>query len=144
MTRHSHSKGGHPLLPGEGVSRIAESLVNASSEAPASDALVREAILARRLRYNFFSENLFGEPAWDMLLELLYAQIDGRQVTVSNLSEAAGVPATITIRWLNGLAAKGMIVQRRDPQDPTIELVELHPHTDMALRRYFHDVSNAR
>jgi hypothetical protein len=139
MTRHSsYSKGGHPLPVGKAVSRIAEGLVKASSEASASDEFVRDAIFARRLRYHFFPENLFGEPAWDMLLALLYAQNEGRQVTVSNLCEA------ITIRWLNGLVAEGMVVRRRDPQDSTSELIELDPSTDTAFRQYFDEISKAR
>ena len=73
------------------VSRIAATLARLSVgpeaapspkiEAPAGDApavsleTVRQVIRARRLRARYFDEELFADPAWDMLLDLLQAEI---------------------------------------------------------------------
>ena len=46
---------------------------------------VRAVIRARRLRSRFFSEELFADPAWDMLLDLLQAEIAQLRVPVSSL-----------------------------------------------------------
>jgi hypothetical protein len=142
MTKHSsHSKGGRALAVSKTVGRIAEGLMRPSFQKdPVSEEFIRDTILARRLRYRFFPERFFGEPAWDLLLELLLGEIEGRQVTVPNLCEAAGVPAAITLRWLNGLATEGMIMRRFDPRDSTCELIELSPSAERALRRYFHEL----
>jgi len=39
---------------------------------PVSADTVRSVIRARRLRSRFFEEELFADPAWDMLLDLLH------------------------------------------------------------------------
>lgn len=72
------------------VSRIAATLARLSTglgaasvqkpapmtdEAPAvSLDVVRQVIRARRLRARFFDEEIFADPAWDMLLDLLQAE----------------------------------------------------------------------
>ena len=76
------------------VSRIAATLARLStgpgagtgekSEPPKGDApqvsleIVRQIIRARRLRARYFDEELFADPAWDMLLDLLQAEIAQR------------------------------------------------------------------
>ena len=42
---------------------------------PISAETIRSVIRARRLRARYFSEELFADPAWDMLLDLLQAEI---------------------------------------------------------------------
>ena len=42
---------------------------------PLSVDVVRSVIRARRLRARYFSEELFADPAWDMLLDLLQAEL---------------------------------------------------------------------
>ena len=54
--------------------------------------LVREVIRARRVRARYFDETLFADPAWDMLLDLLQAEIAQHRVPVSSLCIAAAVP----------------------------------------------------
>ena len=41
---------------------------------------VRNIIRLRRLRNQFFRPSLFGEPAWDMLLDLMAARLEGASV----------------------------------------------------------------
>ena len=55
---------------------------------------MRSVIRARRLRSRFFPDDLFADPAWDMLLDLLQAEIAQLRVPVSSLCIAASVPAT--------------------------------------------------
>ena len=109
-------------LSGE-VSRIAATLARLSSgpgaptriiEPPAHPDLpevsadsVRQVIRARRLRARYFSEELFADPAWDMLLDLFQAEIAHLRVPVSSLCIAAAVPATTALRWLKTMVATG-------------------------------------
>ncbi len=78
---------------------------------------VRRAIRARRLRDAFFGENLFEDPAWDMLLDLYAARLEGRQVSVSSLCIASAVAATTALRWIGRLTEAGMFDRQPDPQD---------------------------
>ena len=140
------------------VSRIASTLARLSSgpqasqpviSAPASDApdvsaeTVRSVIRARRLRARYFSEELFADPAWDMLLDLLQAEIAQLRVPVSSLCIAAAVPATTALRWLKTMVAQGLFLRRADPHDGRRVFVELAPEASQALRRYFAEVGSA-
>ena len=101
---------------------------------------VRTIIRARRLRARYFSEELFADPAWDMLLDLLQAEIAQLRVPVSSLCIAAAVPATTALRWLKTLVGQGLFIRRPDPHDGRRVYVELAHDTSLALRRYFADV----
>jgi DNA-binding MarR family transcriptional regulator len=101
---------------------------------------IRAVIRARRLRSRYFDEELFADPAWDMLLDLLQAEISQLRVPVSSLCIAASVPATTALRWLKTMVQQGLFLRRADPHDGRRVFVELAPHTSQALRRYFADV----
>jgi hypothetical protein len=101
---------------------------------------VRSVIRARRLRARYFPEQLFADPAWDMLLDLLQAEIAQLRVPVSSLCIAAAVPATTALRWLKTMVQEGIFVRRADPHDGRRVFVELAPATSDALRRYFAEV----
>jgi DNA-binding MarR family transcriptional regulator len=109
--------------------------------APAVSAeMLRKIIQARRLRARYFSEELFADPAWDMLLDLLQAEIAQLRVPVSSLCMAAAVPATTALRWLKTLVKQGLLVRRADPYDGRRVFVELAPSTSEAMRAYFAEV----
>lgn len=139
------------------VSRIASTLARLSTgpgaaprhvEVPASASpdvspdTVRRVIRARRLRARFFPEDLFADPAWDMLLDLLQAEIAQLRVPVSSLCIAAAVPATTALRWLKAMTEQGLFVRRADPHDGRRVFVELAPQASQALRRYFAEVGD--
>lgn len=141
------------------VSRIAATLARLSSapaiglaEAPSQPAAdlpevsidtVRTVIRARRLRGRYFPEDLFADPAWDMLLDLLQAELAQLRVPVSSLCIAAAVPATTALRWLKSMTEQGLFVRRADPHDARRVFVELAPQTSASMRRYFGDVGKA-
>ena len=140
----------------EEVSRIASALsrltadpnaiherreTSVGAEIPALSAdRVGKVIRARRLRSKFFDETLFADPAWDMMLDLLQAEIRQHRVPVSSLCIAAAVPATTALRWLKTLVGQGLFVRRADPHDGRRVFVELAPDTSALLRRYFAEV----
>jgi hypothetical protein len=140
------------------VGRIASTLARLSTgpaapakpvEMPASESpdvsaeTVRGVIRARRLRSRFFPEDLFADPAWDMLLDLLQAEIAQLRVPVSSLCIAASVPATTALRWLKSMTEQGLFLRRADPHDGRRVFVELSPQASSALRRYFVEVGSA-
>lgn len=104
---------------------------------PLSAETVRSIIRARRLRARFFHEELFADPAWDMLLDLLQAEIAQLRVPVSSLCIAAAVPATTALRWLKTMVSQGLFIRRADPHDGRRVFVELAPEASKALRSYF-------
>jgi len=104
---------------------------------------VRSVIRARRLRSRFFAEDLFADPAWDMLLDLLQAEIAQLRVPVSSLCIAAAVPATTALRWLKNMTDRGLFVRRADPHDGRRVFVELSREASVAMRRYFAEAGKA-
>lgn len=102
--------------------------------------MVRSVIRARRLRARYFPEDMFADPAWDMLLDLLQAEIAQLRVPVSSLCIAAAVPATTALRWLKGMTDSGIFTRRADPHDGRRVFVELAPSASIAMRRYFAEV----
>jgi DNA-binding MarR family transcriptional regulator len=109
---------------------------------PLSADTVSAVIRARRLRTRYFAEDLFADPAWDMLLDLLQAEISHLRVSVSSLCMAAAVPATTALRWVKTLVQRGIFIRRADPHDGRRVFVELAPEASDALRRYFAEVGN--
>jgi DNA-binding MarR family transcriptional regulator len=100
-------------------------------------AQVRDLLRARRMRADFLSADLFADPAWDMLLDLLAAQLDGMRVSVSSLCIAAAVPPTTALRWIKTLTDKGLVDRRADPQDGRRVFIALADETAEALRNWF-------
>ena len=101
---------------------------------------VKWLIQARRRRARYFTTDLFADPAWDILLDLLRAEIIRERVSVSSVCIAAAVPTTTGLRWLKALEQRGLLVRQRDPHDARRTYVALSKDTSMALRRYFLEV----
>lgn len=128
------------LSTGPAAPRRPVAAVNDADVPQVSAEAVRSVIRARRLRTRFFEEDLFADPAWDMLLDLLQAEIAQLRVPVSSLCIAAAVPATTALRWLKTMTDKGLFVRRADPHDGRRVFVELAPQASIAMRRYFAEV----
>jgi len=93
----------------------------AAEHTTGSDAarLARTVYRARRARVQCFGSDsdLFGEPAWDILLDLFAAASEGSRISVSSACIAAAVPATTALRWLAALEARDLIERTSDPGD---------------------------
>jgi len=140
-------KAEHLLRLSNEVGRIAGTLARLSAETedqdigtqdlePVDPEFVMSIIRARRLRGHFFEEDLFADPAWDMMLELLHAELLHRRVAISSLCAAAAVPATTALRWLNNLVEKDVCIRRADPLDGRRVYVELTPAASQGMRQY--------
>jgi DNA-binding MarR family transcriptional regulator len=128
------------LSTGPGTPTRAPEPLPAGDAPPLSADVVRSVIRARRLRARYFRDELFADPAWDMLLDLLQAEIAQLRVPVSSLCIAAAVPATTALRWLKTMVSQGIFLRRADPHDGRRVFVELAPEASQALRRYFAEV----
>jgi len=97
---------------------------------------IRAMIRARRLRDQYFSGELFADPAWDMLLDLLLARIEQRTVAVSSLCIAAAVPPTTALRWIKRLTDEGIFVRTADPRDGRRVFIDLSDEAADAMANY--------
>jgi DNA-binding MarR family transcriptional regulator len=81
------------------------------------ERLVSEILRFRKQRNRAFGHGLFGEPAWDILLELYTAERTGRKLSVSGACYVSGVPLSTALRWISRLEREGWILRTDDPQD---------------------------
>jgi hypothetical protein len=110
------------------LGRVAAALAHGAPDPapPGIDAaFVRGLIHARRQRAAAFGADLFADPVWDMMLDLLAARLEGAAVRTSSLCIAAGVPPTTALRWIRELTDRGLFVRASDPQDGRGVLIEL-------------------
>ena len=98
---------------------------------------VRSTLKSRRLRDDLFGENLFGEPAWDMLLDLYASHLEQKRVSVSSLQIASAVPGTTALRWMTRLESKGLILRHADPFDARRVFVELSADGLQLMERFW-------
>ena len=118
------------LLLTEELGKLAGEIAEASKPHPAPPAevdagFVRRLIRARKRRVAAFGADLFADPVWDMMLDLLAARLEGRRVSTSSLCIAAGVPGTTALRWIRLLTERGLFVRAADPRDGRAVLIGL-------------------
>lgn len=107
-------------------------------------ALARKAYNLRRKRAALFGNpDLFGEPAWDILLDLFIAHGEGKPVSVSSACIGSASPATTGLRWLGVLADEGLVVRENDPEDHRRVMVRLTRAGIAAMERFFDAVETA-
>lgn len=112
--------------------------------APRADtapAVSREEVLAllqaRRLRDRYLPPDLFADPAWDMILDLMAARLAGSRVSVSSLCIAAAVPATTALRWIGQLTERGIFVRSKDPADARRVFIALSDEAAESVESWF-------
>ncbi len=98
---------------------------------------IRDLIKARRLRTQYFDAELFADPAWDMLLDLMAARLENVTVSVSSLCIAASVPPTTALRWIKIMTEENIFARKADDSDGRRIFIELSDHTAAALEEYF-------
>jgi DNA-binding MarR family transcriptional regulator len=104
--------------------------------ASVSAADVRAIIRLRRMRDRYFKSDLFADPSWDMLLDLMAARIERKRVPVSSLCIAAAVPPTTGLRWIKTMCDHGLFVRVADPEDGRRVFIELSDGAATAMTAY--------
>ena len=87
--------------------------------------LARRAYAERRARERYLPASLFGDPGWDILLDLMIAAERGLDISVTSACIAGQVPATTALRWLQLLEAEGLVERVADATDGRRSFVRL-------------------
>ncbi|MGX7927337.1 MarR family transcriptional regulator [Tsuneonella sp. HG094] len=90
----------------------------------------------RRRREQYFDPELFGELAWDMLLDLFIAKVDGKRVSVTSLCVASAGPSTTALRYITLLTDEGLIRREQHEGDARVKFLELTDAGFDAMRRF--------
>lgn len=87
--------------------------------------MARQAYRDRRRRNELFDSDLFGEPAWDILLDLFIAAKEAKPISITSACIGAAAPSTTALRWLNILERQGLIEREGDARDLRRSFVRL-------------------
>lgn len=87
--------------------------------------LATEIKKGRELRAQIFDPELFGEPAWDMLLALFISHAEQYRLKVSDLIFESSVPSTTALRWMKTLLDQGLCRKVPNPRDSRSSFIEL-------------------
>lgn len=88
-------------------------------------SLVRTIQRTRQKRSDFIDASHFADPAWDIMLDLTSAALEGRSVPVLSASFAANVPVTTALRYVRLLVSSGLVKRWDDPTDKRRSLLAL-------------------
>lgn len=94
----------------------------------------------RRKRADELGTDLFGEPAWDLLLDLLVQKSEGKRTCVTSACIGANAPPTTALRYLAALQKAGLVNRKGCERDSRVQYVELTDKAFEALSRLLAEV----
>lgn len=83
------------------------------------------------------AHDLFGEPAWDMLIDLFIHEAEAKPVSTSSLCIASGLPMSSALRLLQRLCDTGLVTREADRHDGRRNFIRLAPDLGHRLKAYF-------
>ena len=137
LLKSDHSDFWPVFRPVPGQIRHAASRPIPARGGPAELRWLRELQRARTKRNECFNPRLFGDPAWDMLIDLYASELEQRRTSVTDLTVASGVPATTALRWIAALQRDGLVKRHNDPLDGRRIFVSLTEKGISGMRRFF-------
>lgn len=81
--------------------------------------------------------DLFGDPAWDVLVELFIHQCRGQAMPVSSLCASAHIPRSSALKLIQRMCDAGVLERSLDIFDGRRRLVTIAPEIAEGLRDYF-------
>jgi hypothetical protein len=92
----------------------------------------------RSVRSAFFSDDyMFGEPGWDILLDLCAAEIDGKRISITSSCLASGVASTTALRWIQVLQKDGYLERVPDEGDKRRSWLRISESGFRSLASYY-------
>ena len=99
-------------------------------------------IQLRRLRKSHFGTAQMSGAVWDMMLDLMLANANGRTLSASDLATGAGVPLSSGLRMIAALEGAGLARRSIDERDRRRSIVRLTEAGAGKMASYF-DKMNA-
>ena len=94
----------------------------------------------RRRRERIFSLDLFGEPAWDILLDLFSAHLQKKRISVTSVCIAANVAPTTALRWISELEENYLVERFDSDTDRRVKWVKLTDSASKLMFDYFNAI----
>ncbi|HYD06490.1 MAG TPA: hypothetical protein VEC60_12235 [Reyranella sp.] len=121
----------------------ANALDGKKTSAPASLSSEAEVLILakaaqddRKRRLDFFRKDLFGEPAWDILLDVFIQERIGKPLSVMASYIGSAASTGTAHRYLKLLISDGLIERTGDPKDNRRSFLTLTPEAKEAMVEY--------
>ena len=88
---------------------------------------------ARQARNHFFPAHLFGEPVWDILLEMYVAEKKGYSINAQSASMATNAGEAVGLKAVHTLHSTGFVQRVADRFEPAKTNLELTPKAKDAM-----------
>lgn len=100
----------------------------------------------RRARDGFLpaGRGLWGDPAWDMLLDLFIAYEEDRLINITSACIGGCIPSTTGLRLISQLLDAGLVERTVDPSDGRKGMLGLKTEAAADMRRYLDEVVKRR
>lgn len=98
-------------------------------------------IQLRRLRRSHFGFAPMSGPPWDMMLDLMLANANGRLLSASDLAAGAEVPLSSGLRIIAALERAGLVKRSIDDRDRRRSIVRLTDTGTERMASYFEKVT---
>ena len=97
---------------------------------------------ARTSRRNIFGDDLFFDPAWDIMLRLTYAWLQEMPMPMGKLVELTDIPQTTVLRWVSLLQDAGLVCSAAGDEDKRRKFVALTPDGFAAMTQWFCELAD--
>ncbi|AUX69606.1 hypothetical protein CHX26_08960 [Porphyrobacter sp. HT-58-2] len=102
----------------------------------------QKALRDRQVRTDFVGNaEMFGEPAWDIMLDLFIRQAQDENVSIKAACMSPGAKSSTVLRWLNVLEMNDLVRCEADPSDSKRYLIRLTPAGYEGMLRYLETIS---
>ena len=105
-------------------------------------ALLRKLIRAESTRAMAIGGKALGDPAWNILLDLILASLEDRKVAVSSACIVAGVATTTALRLITRMVDDGVLMRVPDEDDGRRHFLAIAPTVERALKNYISDLAD--
>lgn len=102
-----------------------------------AEALTRY-IDSRRARNMILGQGLFSDPAWDLMLLLLRAEMSREPMTLDKLSETSRLAMGMVLRHVGALERRGIVMNPSGPSAGGRRRVSLTPVAVDGMMSWFH------
>ena len=93
---------------------------------------------ARHARQRYLPANLFGEPAWEILL-VLYIEAGQRPMNATSVALITNAPETTALRWAEILQDEGLVESYPHLTDRRLRLLQLSLRGRAILDQYLQE-----
>lgn len=130
----------HDMLAQSGGSDAARAAIPAFGLDEPQPRLIDQLSLSiqlRRMRKSHFGDVQMSGPTWDMMLDLMLANANGRTLSASDLATGAGVPLSSGLRMIAAIEAAGLAKRSIDERDRRRTIVRLTEAGADKMASYF-------